>query len=264
MCSGVLNCINTPVEWRSDPEYWLVLQGHPKISRFSPLNGRPDVQLDGTFEHLHPAQRKNLHLPTVFREAALPQLRHAGISPQAGDMRPRLFVSESERNVAQGQLRAFSGHPRIAVVPRSNAWIVRSVDDVSWTQFAGAMGGVHLFWLGTHAAPDGFIDLRIRDLRQLMGLVQQMDLVVTVDTGPMHIAAGLGVPLIAIVQSVDPKLRLCDGVDWEPFYPDLKCLNCHFWLCPKNKEHPPCNRIDGARLARQTIKKLVKLKETAC
>jgi ADP-heptose:LPS heptosyltransferase len=43
------------------------------------------------------------------------------------------------------------------------------------------------------------------DLVGLGGLLQEMDLAITVDSGPMHMAAALGVPVLAIFGPTDPS-----------------------------------------------------------
>lgn len=50
------------------------------------------------------------------------------------------------------------------------------------------------------------VDLTGRtDLRHLVALLRRADLMVTVDSGPMHIAAALGTPLIALFGPTDPR-----------------------------------------------------------
>ena len=43
------------------------------------------------------------------------------------------------------------------------------------------------------------------NLRQLMALITQLDVLVTNDSGPMHIADGLAVPVVALFGSTDPQ-----------------------------------------------------------
>jgi len=44
------------------------------------------------------------------------------------------------------------------------------------------------------------------DLRLLIGLLEQCDLLITNDSGPMHIATGVGTPVVAIFGPTHPKL----------------------------------------------------------
>lgn len=77
-------------------------------------------------------------------------------------------------------------------------------------------------------------------LPQLGGLLGAMDLAVTVDTGPMHIAAAAGTPVLAVFGATDPsrtgpygphhRVLMADGPDCSPCFSrschrhDLACL----------------------------------------
>jgi heptosyltransferase I len=49
------------------------------------------------------------------------------------------------------------------------------------------------------------LDLREWDLRRLVYLLEQVDVVVTPDTGPMHVAAALGTPTVSLMGHTNPK-----------------------------------------------------------
>jgi GT2 family glycosyltransferase len=71
------------------------------------------------------------------------------------------------------------------------------------------------------------------------------DLLVTVDTGPMHVAAALAVPMVVIGQAHSPDLHLGDQSDFVTIWPQgLDCLNCQTHLCPINQTEPPCQKVD--------------------
>lgn len=54
--------------------------------------------------------------------------------------------------------------------------------------------------------PAPFVTAGRTDLRVLMALLRRIDLLVTVDSGPMHLAAALGTPLVALFGATDPRL----------------------------------------------------------
>lgn len=54
--------------------------------------------------------------------------------------------------------------------------------------------------------PAPFVAAGRTDLKVLIALLKRIDLLVTVDSGPMHLAAALGTPLIALFGPTDPRL----------------------------------------------------------
>lgn len=69
-------------------------------------------------------------------------------------------------------------------------------------------------------------------LVELGGLLAQMDLVITVDSGPMHMAAALGVPVLAVFGATDPKRTGPYGVTHRVVYhADLPCRPCRSRMC---------------------------------
>jgi ADP-heptose:LPS heptosyltransferase len=77
------------------------------------------------------------------------------------------------------------------------------------------------------------------DLPELMDILNSATLVVTNDTGPMHLAIGLGTPTVAIVGGGHfgsfvpyPKQATPDTTRF--VYQHMDCYHC-FWRCPKRK-----------------------------
>src|SRR5881394_877974 len=103
--------------------------------------------------------------------------------------------------------------------------------------------------MGLRDAPSGFVDLKLRSLNTLIPWLACADLLVTVDTGPMHIASALEVRVLAISQSSSPELHLTDQVDFDTLAPPLDCLNCQANVCPKSQYSPPCQEIDPDQLS---------------
>lgn len=54
--------------------------------------------------------------------------------------------------------------------------------------------------------PGAHMDLPNRSLREFASLLSQMDLIISNDTGPVHLASALGKPVVAIYASTDPFL----------------------------------------------------------
>jgi ADP-heptose:LPS heptosyltransferase len=60
--------------------------------------------------------------------------------------------------------------------------------------------------LASRMNPAPFVATGRTDLKLLIALLRRIDLLVTVDSGPMHIAAALGTPLVALFGPTDPHL----------------------------------------------------------
>ena len=73
-------------------------------------------------------------------------------------------------------------------------------------------------------------------IRGLMALLSQCRLLITNDSGPMHIAAALGVPVAAIFGSTDPALTTPIGTGHVVVRKDVPCSPCFRRECPTNLE----------------------------
>lgn len=213
----------------------------PSVDSVMDAGGVADANLDGAKE----AEKENRtrHFAETFFTAANRQLRQRGIDlgPPI-NCRPTLHARANDVQAIKARLETRL-RPWVFICPRSNSYNVRQVPDGVWLEAARRMRG-SAFWLGTHPAPPGIVDLHCRDTAQLVPLLAAADLLVTVDTGPMHIAAALGVPVVAILQSSSPEMHLNDQRDWTMVAPPgLDCLHCMERLCPKSRWDPPCQHV---------------------
>ncbi len=69
------------------------------------------------------------------------------------------------------------------------------------------------------------------DLKVLIALLRRIDLLVTVDSGPMHLAAALGTPLVALFGATDPRLIGPYGGDGVVLRVPLPCSPCSKRRC---------------------------------
>ena len=168
--------------------------------------GNPQVNLDGAYET--DPKRQSKHFAEMFVERTNLQLGPQNIRIENWkNFAPRMEVTEAERRQA---LNVFKNHPRpwVLICPRSNTWANRTVPDRIWQAAASQMIGTK-FWLGIHGpAPGGIVDLQCRHFDTAIGYLAAADLLVSTDTGPMHVAAALGTPVVAIQQSSSPELHL--------------------------------------------------------
>jgi len=70
------------------------------------------------------------------------------------------------------------------------------------------------------------------DLRGLAAVLAHLDVLVTNDSGPMHLAAAFGVPCVALFGSTDPRRTAPAGEGHRVLYTDRWCSPCFRRRCP--------------------------------
>lgn len=245
------------VVWQCHPEVIPIIKRHPTIVRVEPPKGHCDVNLDGCYEkYIH---AKYVHFHDIFITAANVQLNRIGVSIGINKppKPPKLEISEIDTAAMQSALNLWN-HPWIMIVPRSN-YLTRCISDAVWQEACKDMDGTR-FWLGEHPNPLNLQPLIPRSIARVADYISIADLLVTVDTGPMHIGSAYGVPMVVISQSHDVHLRLSPLSDFEVVKrKDLDCLNCQRHRCPIDPYNPPCGQIDSQELADAVSRKLVLL-----
>lgn len=76
------------------------------------------------------------------------------------------------------------------------------------------------------------------DLVQLAAVLERLDLLVTGDTGPMHLAAAVGTPIVAIFGPSDPAR-------WGPLARSARVVSTELWCRPCNRIRLPPTRCTG-------------------
>jgi GT2 family glycosyltransferase len=229
------------VSYQAHPAMHCVLRRHPKISDIAEPNGYAHVNLDQSYER--DPQRRIKHFHQMFMETAGQQLLARGVT-----VGPPLNCCPSIRmrpNDVGAMRQRFEQYPKpwIMVCPRSDSYNVRQVPDGIWDSAAQKINGTK-FWLGRHPAPPHFVDLHCQHFDTVMSYISVADVMVSVDTGPLHVAAALGIPIVALGQSSSPELHLSDQRDFITIEPKLDCLNCQSNYCPVNQFMPPCQHFD--------------------
>jgi len=206
-----------------------------------------DIDLDLAYEN-HP-NRKDIHFSEIFIQKANACLAPRGIELSPCNYAPSMRI-RSRLSRAFNTKHCQHKRPWVAICPRSNSFPGRTIPDATWKAAAELVRGSK-FWLGNHSAPPyGIINLGLRSISESAVALSCMDLLITVDTGPMHIGAALGVPVIAIEQASSPELHLSDQRDFVVIKPEgLDCLNCQLSACPYDLRHPPCQDISPYAIA---------------
>lgn len=243
------------VEFQSHSSTHCLLRRVPSIAQVAD-GGNAEINLDGVYEKN--AARARLHFSSMWMDASNSQLARLGIKlGPALNCKPVLRVDQNERRAAQAKFKEYP-RPWVFVCPRSDAYACRQVPDGIWNEAARTMQGTK-FWMGRHPAPPHFVDLKLQHVDNLIIWLSAADLLVTVDTGPMHIGAALGIPILALGQSSSPELHLSDQVDFLTINcQGLDCLNCQKNICPVpgRSTNPPCQSFDPAFIAQWANAKL--------
>lgn len=69
-------------------------------------------------------------------------------------------------------------------------------------------------------------------LRELMAYISQLDLFITNDSGPMHIANALGIPIVAIFGPTSPEVTSPFHQPYIIVKKDVSCTPCKYRSCP--------------------------------
>jgi len=234
------------VIWQTHPSIHCVIRRHPRISAVTELICNPDINLDGAYEK--DPQRRRKHFHAMFFEAAQRQLNPMGINLGAAfNCRPSIRLSPQERTIAQTKFKDYP-RPWVFICPRSDTYAARQVPDGIWQAAAAKIQGTK-FWLGRHPGPAGIVDLKCQHLDNVIVWLSAADLLVSVDTGPLHLAAAMGIQVLGLGQSSSPECHLSDQRDFMTIEPKLDYLNCQDNICPKNPDVPPCQSFDPEFIA---------------
>ncbi|NCC49745.1 MAG: lipopolysaccharide heptosyltransferase family protein [Spartobacteria bacterium] len=174
------------------------IRGHKKIG--------PSYYREGAalfYDEVAGARNKNRHAV----EEALDIVRHLGLP-----------VDDVSFPVSFPRRPLETGHPRIALLPRSR-WPTKNWPIEHFITLANGLRAQcpnAVFYIvggpGDQApcaqmaqGVEGAIDTSGKtSLVELGSLLQEMDLLITVDSGPMHMAAACGTPVLALFGPTDP------------------------------------------------------------
>ena len=101
-----------------------------------------------------------------------------------------------------------------------------------------------------HAAKSKLINLgnEIKSLDVLKAIIKQCALLITVDSGPRHIAVAFKRPVVTLMGPNDPRYTDSPAEIGQVIRADVDCLACHLKVCPK--DHRCMTQIKSERVAR--------------
>ena len=161
---------------------------------------------------------------------------------------PEFSISEAERSFAEKLFREESiRRPAICIVPGSIAttrrWPPERFAELA-DRLSGHTGG-NIVVVGGRGDREisgqiaGLMEKKPVDLtgrlgiRELMAVLSLSDLVVSNDTGPMHLAWTLGSPVITFIGAADPRGTGPSGPHVHVIRKDLECSPCIKEECPE-------------------------------
>lgn len=176
---------------------------------------------------------------------------HCGFSLTRHDMHIRL----TEKEKADGQLildqfRHRNG-PIVLFTPISSRTPQRTLTEAQVNGVVEGLTARGYCPLGVHNSPLSYMKAPVicdLTIRQLFGIIYQADYVISVDTGTLHCAGGMGKPTVGVFTSADgdvygkyyPRFELVQK--HRNHDPNWTCGPCYTWTkCPKCKSVPkPC------------------------
>ncbi len=195
------------------------------------------------------AQNRNRHAV----DEILDTVRHLGINP-----------GPVEFNVSFPSTPEKTSRPRVAMITRSRwatkNWPAERFIETGNALIHGLQATIYLIGSGDDREFCGVIQSGLggncrnlcgcTSLVELGGVIAQMDLVISVDSGPMHMAAAAGVPVVAVFGSTDPirtgpytsKSRVIT-------HDDMPCRPCRSRTCLRPEKDIACmNTLPAARV----------------
>ncbi|MBI3508067.1 MAG: lipopolysaccharide heptosyltransferase II [Chlamydiia bacterium] len=163
--------------------------------------------------------------------------------------KPKLYVSEKEVEESK-QLLYQRGYIRgkrlIGINPgaaygTAKCWLperfrelaVKLLDEQTYIVFFGDASSDALVKEICLGLPKQVMNLAgVTSLRELMCLIKDCDVVVTNDSGPMHIADAFGVPIVALFGSTDAATTGPYGQKEAVIYKQVSCSPCFKRVCP--------------------------------
>jgi ADP-heptose:LPS heptosyltransferase len=216
-----------PLRWRNLP-YALSIEKQRLVRDLSSRGYDYAVLLERAARYRSLLERAGIETILSFREqpfdarahAIVNNLRAAGFQEQ-GSLDMEVFLSREDRERADELLTA-SSPPRIGMHvgygPRSRKWRqserLKGWSLESWSRLAATLAGrgARLVFTGSRededdvraivsSLPPGSSALNLSgrtSLRELAAVIEKLDLFISVDSGPAHLAAALGTPLVVL------------------------------------------------------------------
>ena len=238
------------ISYYTDYPLSTLLENHPDIDEIKGIDDEiPIGSYLVKFGNPCPASRyESRTVPNVAKNRI--ELFKMSVNLSGSDTLPKLYLSSDE--VIWGN--QFVGANMIGLVARSSA---------NWRNYPyNSLLCEKLEKYGIVMIDDTPSDVRKNtsglSIRETMSVVNAVKLVITPDTGWMHVAGALGINFISLFGSIDPIFRAAP-------YPTGTWLTgncpynrqpCWYDICVPNNEIPPCMSIEVDDIVKEVKKQL--------
>lgn len=190
-----------------------------------------------------PVNRETQHLVKTYKQLLGP------LGIPLSESRPRLYVADDELAAARQLLRSHGvteQHIVIGVNPAAafgtaKCWLPSRFRHVTQQLLQNPL--VRVVYIGDHKGkdliskicvglPDRVVNLAGKtNLRQLMAVIQSCSIFLSNDSGPMHIAAAVGTPLVALFGSTN-EVTTGPYKHGTVIHKHVECSPCYKRECP--------------------------------
>ena len=165
---------------------------------------------------------------------------------------PTLFVSKDDIDWADNFILKHFYHKKKKTIGicLESVSILRSYPQIRFKQLAQKLvnnKGIQVILLGEKDIEDWAMERVINacgktSIMQSAALIKRCDLVIGSDTGLLHVAGTLDIPILGLFGSEPPELRLVQYRKWEAIYLKnrLSCIPCYSW-----KDNKRCSLKNG-------------------
>ena len=94
-------------------------------------------------------------------------------------------------------------------------------------------------------------------LLQLAAVLERTDMLVTGDTGPLHVASAMGTRIVALFGAADPERTGPTGTGYRVLQSDAPCVPCRSRTC-RNETYLTCMESISAERVFAAIKELLR------
>jgi len=204
----------------------------------------PAFHLFGLVEKIYNPQTTDERFPNTGVQSHLVDdlAASCGLPIPDSNRQPRLFPPPElvrKRQVAYGLAADVAKARRIIGINCGRTWPVRMWDAAKWQQLVDRIHAEYdavilQFGLTDGDGTDEYDNLagvqsvvnRVKS-DELVALVAGCHLIVSIDSGPVHLAGAVGTPVVGLFGAVNPRFRLPPDSPAAGLFSDVPCLFCH-------------------------------------